>query len=95
MINNEKLERLARLAKLSLLAEDADALLTDITDIVKVAQTLDDVDLSLMDCSGDNEVAEMREDTVKASLQAEAVLSNAAIKRDGYFVAPSIGEKAE
>ena len=87
MITSDELIRVARLAKLSLTAEDADALMIDMTNIIGIVQSIDDADTALLDCTGDNEAASLREDAVIPPLPAELILKNAAIKRDGYFAA--------
>jgi len=89
MVSNSDLKRLARLAKLSILSENVDSLASDISDIVKVAQTIDDVDISRISNMGESEPQKMRDDVVMQSLSADAILKNAAHKRDGYFISSS------
>ena len=95
MITPGELKRIARLAKLSLAAEDTDALMTDMSDIIKVAQSIDNADLSLLDCTGGGEPAELRDDVVAPSLPAETILSNASLKQGGYFAGPVGAGKTE
>jgi len=90
MITSDELKRIARLAKISLEGEDIDALIAETTEIVKIAQIIDSVDLSLLDCRGDNDTAVLREDNVIPPLPSDLLLKNAAGKRDSYFVAPGV-----
>ena len=85
MVTREELKRIARLAKLSVAAGETDALLSDMSDIIKIAQSIDDADLSALDCGSVNDAAQLREDSVAPPLPAGVILSNAAQKRDGYF----------
>lgn len=85
MITHNELLRIVRLAKLSLTDEDTDALMTDMSDIIKIAQTIDDADLSLLDCTNKDENAILRDDIVVPPLQTDIILRNAAKKQDGYF----------
>jgi len=90
MLNNKtELDRIARLAKLSVLANEADTLIADLDDIVKVAQSIDDVDLTGYDCSGDAASSELREDIAVESTPPEVILRSAAESRDGFFQAPN------
>jgi len=95
MITPDELIRIARLAKLELAAEDTDALMTDMTDIIKIAQSIDDADLTLLDCTSGNEAAALREDIAAPPLTADIILKNAAIKRDGYFAAITVTDAGE
>jgi len=95
MITPDELMRIARLAKLELAAGDTDALMLDMTDILKVAQSIDDADLSLLNCTSGNEAAELREDIVIPPFPADMILKNAAIKRDDYFAAVTVADAGE
>jgi len=95
MITPDELVRIARLAKLSLAAEDTDALMAEMTGIIKVAQSIDDADLALLDCTGGNDAASLRDDVVISPLPADMILKNAAIKRDGYFAAVTAADKGK
>jgi aspartyl-tRNA(Asn)/glutamyl-tRNA(Gln) amidotransferase subunit C len=86
MITHDELIRIARLAKLSLADEDTDALLTDMSDIINVAQSIDNADLSLLNCAGEEEIAALRDDIIAQPLPADIILRNAANKQDSYFV---------
>ena len=89
-ITAEELKKIAGLAKLSLENENTDALLADMADIIGIASSINDADISRLNCSGDNEAAELRDDIVMPSLPVEAVLSNAANKQGDFFAAPPI-----
>ena len=86
MITYDELVRIARLAKLSVAAEDMDLLMADMGDIIQVAQSIDDADLSLFDCKGGDETADLRDDVVVQPLSADLILRNAPKKQDGCFV---------
>ena len=90
MITHDELRRIARLAKLSFTNEDADALMMDMADIIEVAQFIDNADLSLLDCTGEDDMAVLREDIVIPPLPADLILMNAAKKRDGCFVGVTV-----
>ena len=96
MITSDELKRIARLAKLSLVADEMDALMADMPRIYNVVQPIADADLSSFDCTADDEeTAVLRDDTVLPSLPLDEVLANAGEQRDGYFIGPAVGEKAE
>jgi aspartyl-tRNA(Asn)/glutamyl-tRNA(Gln) amidotransferase subunit C len=86
MITHDELIRIARLAKLSLTDEDTDALLMDMSDIINVAQSIDNADLSSLNCTGEEEIAILRDDITATPLPTDMILKNAAKKQDGYFV---------
>ena len=88
MQNKTELVRISRLAKLSLLAEETDGMLADISDIVKVAQSIGNADLTGYDCSGESVTSELREDVAAPSTPAAVLLSSAADTHDGFFCGP-------
>ena len=85
-----ELARMARLAKLSLPAEEEEGMLDDLSDLVKVAQSIGHVDLTGFDCSGggDADTSGLRDDVLSPSTPVDALLSSAADARDGYFCGP-------
>ena len=57
MITYDELKKIAALAKLSLDNVDTDELAADMAGIMEVANSIDDLDLSSLDCSGDADAA--------------------------------------
>ena len=90
MITHDELIRIARLAKLSLTDEDTDALLMDMSDIIKVAQSIDNADLSSLNCVGEDEIATLRDDIIATPLPTDMILKNAAKKQDGYIAGVTV-----
>ena len=93
MITYDELKKIAALAKLSLDNVDTDELAEDMASIMEVANSIDDLDLSSLDCSGDADPAELRADVCAPSLPVDAILSNAGEKRDGYFAGLTGGRR--
>ena len=88
MLNRAQLVEIARLAKISLPAEDADVMLAEMGDLISIAQSVCDADLTGYDCTADIETSDMREDVVIPSTPADVLLSTAADSRQGYFCGP-------
>ena len=86
MRSKEELIDIIRLAKLSDVLEDVDALYNDVTSLVDNVKLISDVDLSLYDCTEDVKISELREDVVVSSLPVDMILSDAAQKRDNFFI---------
>ncbi|MDR0490583.1 MAG: hypothetical protein LBH28_04985 [Oscillospiraceae bacterium] len=95
MITSDELTKIAKLAKLSLAGENIDALVADMADIISLAQSICDADLSNLDRTWEDAPATLRGDVVLPSLPADLILANAAAKREGHFVARTGGGKAE
>jgi aspartyl-tRNA(Asn)/glutamyl-tRNA(Gln) amidotransferase subunit C len=90
MITQDELLRIARLAKLSLTDEDTDALMTDMSDIINIAQSIDNADLSFLDRTNEDEIAILRDDIIVPPLPTDLILRNAAKKQGGYFIGATI-----
>ena len=85
MKNKEELVDIIRLAKLSVESEDIDMLFDDMTDILNIVRSINDVDLSVYDCSDEVIISSPREDEVIMSLPVDMILSNATEKKDNFF----------
>ena len=87
MRTKEELMNIARLAKLSVEIEDMETMYNELTDMLKIVETIKDVDLAQYDCTETLKTSDLREDEVKASLPVELILSDAAKKHDDFFTA--------
>jgi aspartyl-tRNA(Asn)/glutamyl-tRNA(Gln) amidotransferase subunit C len=89
LVTHDELIKIAGLAKLSLEGEDVHALMADVADIMALAKSIDDADLSGLDCSVAPEYSTLRGDDVLPSTPNDAILSNAPDRRGGFFAGPA------
>ena len=81
---NEILE-IAKLSKIDMTPEEAEILLAGMGDMLKTVQSIKDLDLSNYDCTGEIQVAKLRDDIVQNSLPVDMILSGAAGRKDNFF----------
>ncbi|MGN0550456.1 MAG: Asp-tRNA(Asn)/Glu-tRNA(Gln) amidotransferase subunit GatC [Acutalibacteraceae bacterium] len=87
MVTHEDVIQIARLAKLSIKEEELDKLTSDMADIIKFADTINNATESGEDFDNINNLSNVfREDTVVPSYDSEEILSNANDKEDGHFL---------
>lgn len=91
-INKELLEKIAKNARLRLSESEKDEFESQLSDILKYFQTLDQLDTKKTEPSFQpvNIPATFREDEIKKCLTQEQALSNTKHKKDGFFKGPKV-----
>lgn len=94
MLDEKVITYLAKLSKLELSDSDKERLVSEMSAIVDLMDTMNDVtiedDLNL---NGEGmSMHDLREDEVVPSLNQEIILQNAPHKKDGFFTVPKIME---
>ncbi|CAB1249713.1 Glutamyl-tRNA(Gln) amidotransferase subunit C [Ruminococcaceae bacterium BL-6] len=92
MVTHEEVLKIAQLAKLSIREDELDTLTKDMDDIIRFADTINQVSAEASGFDNINHLENVfREDTVIPSLPREEILKNAECQEDGYFLVKKRG----
>jgi aspartyl-tRNA(Asn)/glutamyl-tRNA(Gln) amidotransferase subunit C len=85
---------IAKLARIAVPEQDLPALATELSGILKWIEQLDSVDTSKVEPLGSvvNATLRFREDKITDGGQRDAVLANAPVSAQGFFVVPKVVE---
>ena len=91
-ISKETIERVARLSKLSFTEAETERLSTQLTDIINIVETLEDIDTT--DVKPTTNVIfdtnRFREDQAKPGLDRDELMKNVPMHKDGYIQVPAM-----
>ncbi len=92
-MERDTLKHLCKLSRLSFDESGAEKLLSEMTDIIGLMDTIKDFDLTYDDRMDHNSIAytDVREDIPQPSFPAEKLLSNA-VSAEGCYVVPKVVE---
>ncbi|MDF2614845.1 MAG: gatC [Clostridia bacterium] len=94
MLDTDLITYLAKLSKLQIDEADKERLVSEMSAIVELMDTMNDVTFDEDDNSKGEGVSlvNLREDKPRESFDREKILANASHKKDGFFVVPKIME---
>ena len=94
MLDTDLITYLAKLSKIEVNAADKERLVTEMSAIVELMDTMNDVTFDENeDLKGEGvSLLDLREDKPRACFDREKILANAAHKKDGFFAVPKIME---
>ena len=94
VLDTDLITYLAKLSKLEIDEADKEKLVSEMSAIVELMDTMNEVDLDENeDLKGEGvSLLDLREDRPRESFDRERVLQNASHKKDGFFVVPKIME---
>lgn len=93
-LDKETLDKIAHLARLEFNAQDAEAMLKDMSNILSFVEKLNEVNTDGVEplTTMSHEVNALREDNTQPHLNRTAALENAPQKDDTYFRVPKVLE---
>lgn len=94
MLDTDLITYLAKLSKLEINEADKEKLVSEMSAIVDLMDTMNDVSFDENEDLKDEGVnlSNLREDAARDSFDREKILANASHKKDGFFVVPKIME---
>lgn len=94
VLDAELITYLAKLSKLEIDEVDKERLVTEMSAIVDLMDTVNELEINEAEDLRDSGVAliSLREDVVLASYDRDLLLKNTSHKKDGFFVVPKIME---
>lgn len=94
MLDTNLITYLAKLSKLEINEADKEKLVSEMSAIVELMDTMNDVTFDENeDLKGEGvSLLNLREDKPRESFDREKILANASHKKDGFFVVPKIME---
>jgi aspartyl/glutamyl-tRNA(Asn/Gln) amidotransferase C subunit len=94
VLDTDLIAYLAKLSKLEINEADKGRLVSEMSAIVELMDTMNDVSFDENEDLQDEGVnlANLREDASRDSFDRERILANASHKKDGFFVVPKIME---
>ena len=93
MVDRDWVERIARLARLKLTEEEVNLFQSQLSDILRFVEQLNDLDTEGVEpYLEETERTPMREDEPGESLSQDEALMNAPERKGGFFVVPRVVE---
>jgi aspartyl-tRNA(Asn)/glutamyl-tRNA(Gln) amidotransferase subunit C len=94
-ISKEEVQKVALLARLKLTEQEADQFTSQLNDILRFAEKLNELDTDQVEPTSHvlPMANVMRDDEVKPSISREKALSNAPEEQDGMFRVPAVFEE--